>query len=74
MKPLSPFKTDLDKNLDSGLVASNGNTLKSQALAKINAKSPRDWRAVQWLTIGIGIKRWGLIAALGLLMFATGML
>jgi uncharacterized cofD-like protein len=74
VKPLSPFKADLDKNLDSGFGASDGNTLKSQALAKINAKSPRDWRALQWLTIGIGIKRWGLIAALGLLLFATGML
>ncbi len=41
---------------------------------KIAATSPRDWRAVQWMTFGIGIKRWGLLALIGLLMTATGLL
>ncbi len=32
----------------------------------------RDWRAMQWLTIGLGIKRWGLLALLGLLAAGIG--
>lgn len=32
----------------------------------------RDWRAVQWLTPGLGIKRWGLLALLGLLAAGIG--
>lgn len=47
---------------------------KAGTLAKITPKPPRDWRALQWLTIGIGIKRWGLLALLGLVMAATGLL
>jgi len=37
-----------------------------------NPRSPRDWRAVKWLKPGIGIKRWGLLALLGLVMAAVG--
>ena len=76
MKP-SPLTDQMDSNLENGAAngaAASHNTLKSQAMAKIAANPPRDWRAVQWLTIGIGIKRWGLIALLGLLMFAFGLL
>ncbi len=32
----------------------------------------RDWRAVQWLTIGLGIKRWGLLTFAGLLAAGLG--
>lgn len=49
-------------------------TMKDRAMAKIAAKPPRDWRAVQWLTIGLGIKRWGLTALIGLLLTAVGLL
>ncbi len=32
----------------------------------------RDWRPAQWLTIGIGVKRWGLITLIGLLFVIFG--
>jgi hypothetical protein len=31
-----------------------------------------DWRAIQWLTPGLGIKRWGLLALLGLAAAIAG--
>lgn len=37
-----------------------------------NPRAPRDWRAVQWLRPGIGIKRWGVLALLGLILAAVG--
>ncbi len=40
-------------------------------LAKATS-SPRDWRAIQWLTPGLGIKRWGVWALLGLLFAIVG--
>ena len=43
-------------------------------LRSLRDQSPRDWRALQWLTIGIRIKRWGLLALLGLILTATGLL
>ena len=43
-------------------------------LEKLRPSAPRDWRALQWLTIGIGIKRWGLLAMLGLILTASGLL
>lgn len=33
---------------------------------------PRRWRAVQWLTVGIGIKRWGVLALIGLALAISG--
>lgn len=39
---------------------------------RFSSRAARDWRAVQWLTPGIGIKRWGLIALLGLLCGMVG--
>jgi hypothetical protein len=35
-------------------------------------KRPRDWRAVQWMTVGIGVKRWALGAICGLLLAVAG--
>jgi len=36
------------------------------------SKRPRDWRAVQWMTVGIGVKRWGVGAIFGLLLSIAG--
>lgn len=33
---------------------------------------PREWRAVQWLTIGLGIKRYALLVVLGLALVIFG--
>jgi hypothetical protein len=33
---------------------------------KVQSQGARDWRTVKWLTPGIGIKRWGLLALIGL--------
>ena len=35
-------------------------------------KAPRNWRTLQWLTPGISIKRWGVLALLGLAMSILG--
>jgi len=40
--------------------------------ATLPTRSPRDWRAMQWLTLGIGIKRWALIVLIGVAMAALG--
>ena len=42
--------------------------------AAARLKQARDWRAFKWLTIGIGIKRWGLLGLLGLVLTALGLL
>ena len=42
--------------------------------AAARLKQARDWRAFKWLTIGIGIKRWGLLGLAGLVMTALGLL
>jgi len=36
------------------------------------ASGRRQWRAVQWLTVGIGVKRWGLLALIGLSLAILG--
>jgi uncharacterized cofD-like protein len=33
---------------------------------------PREMRAVQWLTIGLGVKRWGVLAVLGVALIIFG--
>lgn len=38
----------------------------------LRAPKPRDWRAVKWLTVGIGIKRWGLLALMGIILAVIG--
>jgi uncharacterized cofD-like protein len=43
-------------------------------LTQLRNTSLREWRAIQWLTIGIGIKRWGLLALIGLVLTAAGLL
>ena len=65
MKPIPPLPTE---------ITPSGAAMKSRGRAKIITKSPRDWRAVQWMTIGLGIKRWGLLALIGLLLTAVGLL
>ncbi len=50
------------------------NGRRMDKLRSLRDQSPRDWRALQWLILGIGIKRWGLLALLGLVFSATGLL
>lgn len=33
---------------------------------------PREMRAVQWLTVGLGVKRWGVLALLGVILVILG--
>ena len=44
----------------------------SARLASSRLASSQDWRAIQWLTVGLGIKRWGVLALLGLLLAVAG--
>jgi len=43
-------------------------------LASTLSTPARDWRSVKWMTPGIGIKRWALIAIAGLALAAAGAL
>ncbi len=65
MKQIPPLETK---------IAPTGASMKIRRQVKFTATSPRDWRAVQWMTIGLGIKRWGLLALIGLLLTAIGLL
>ena len=60
MKPIAPPNS---ANGANGLVPSK--TGRMDKLRALRDQSPRDWRALRWLTFGIGIKRWGLMALLG---------
>jgi uncharacterized cofD-like protein len=41
-------------------------------LRAVPLRAPREWRSVKWLTPGIGIKRWGVMALVGLACAVTG--
>ncbi|HEX8552883.1 MAG TPA: gluconeogenesis factor YvcK family protein [Abditibacteriaceae bacterium] len=62
---------------DLSVEAPRENSPREEALRLLKqplGKSPRDWRSIKWLTIGLGIKRWGLMALLGLLLAVAGAL
>jgi len=40
--------------------------------ASPEARAMRGWRAVQWLTVGLGVKRWALLSIIGLALAIFG--
>lgn len=55
-----------DNGTPQGEMAQGKTAVRPVLSPKFNRRAPRDWRAIKWLTPGIGIKRWGLLALLGL--------
>lgn len=46
--------------------------LKAKTPIPAKPTTPKDWRAMKWLTIGLGIKRYALLVAFGLLLVIIG--
>jgi uncharacterized cofD-like protein len=69
-------KKGSSRNVDASLavhdISDPSSETPLQKIQKLQPRPPRDWRAIQWLTPGIGIKRWGLVALFGLVMAILG--
>ena len=72
--PLSPQDAASNEAIDATLAADPAVQVLpvARAQSKFSPGPARDWRAVQWLTPGISIKRWGLLALIGLALAAVG--
>jgi uncharacterized cofD-like protein len=67
-----PAERLAEGNVDAEADTTQGTPLSVVPRSRRYAKPPRDWRAIKWLTPGIGIKRWVLLALIGIGMVMVG--